>query len=687
MKCKNCGGELQYQNGTWKCKSCGATGTIDSIYENVDVYICYEESDSAGRRTRDSIIAQEVYKRLENAKISTFYERISTDGMIGDELSAARYSALNKAKAVIVLGTSQENFAAIEQKYGKVLLEKIIIPFCIDINPSQIPESFCGIQAISYTSIGWDKDLINGLYNLLGRSKEIDADTVNNTKRKKTIIAVIAVLFVVLSVIATFIFVNIASDTQEPVETTQKTQKEIYDESIKALNQGKNIDALLLLSQISGYANSDTLLKQIYSKYEGFYQNNNINIRIEITDNIRANIEINILDDEQTIRIAESTKILENIITCNYLDNHQNSGEFNLQLTDDGVQFNLSADKNDKTIETFFALSEKTEQQIQLLDAETMQNWIEEKYTYNQLIALGYELEVVESMCGFEFPDDYNKLMKIKDTDIYLSMVKLYFSEDEEYRFDDRIVAGIAAPAKYSAPFLIGKECLPVFENNIIYWPNSYLDIYTYSAGFFPNYFQNSDTEISGDTIIGVSIKTNMLSANWEDLLRSVFEERVNIVAEKTYLDSNPDGYVVSTIYGENESHYLVQVNSSQLDMQCAWYKIDKQDKTVTFIREGPTTYSFIDPAQAYPDLAAEFPSAFGGTDINSSTSTDTTNIIKVKTEGYKIYSEPSYNSTIVQDLPIGAFTIIEEIEDEYGNTWGKLKSGKGWICFSDIQN
>ena len=115
MKCKNCGDELLSQNGIYLCNSCGATFALDSIYENVDVCICYEENDAAGRRTRDSIIAQEVYRKLEGGKVATFYERISADGMTGNDLETGKLAAIHRAKVIIVLGTSVENFTAIEK--------------------------------------------------------------------------------------------------------------------------------------------------------------------------------------------------------------------------------------------------------------------------------------------------------------------------------------------------------------------------------------------------------------------------------------------------------------------------------------------------------------------------------------------------------------------------------------------
>ena len=58
----------------------------------------------------------------------------------------------------------------------------------------------------------------------------------------------------------------------------------------------------------------------------------------------------------------------------------------------------------------------------------------------------------------------------------------------------------------------------------------------------------------------------------------------MSVAAEPKYGDPAPDGYVDASIYSENNTHYLVKVISSRLDVtQCAWYKIHKQDKVVVF--------------------------------------------------------------------------------------------------------
>ena len=62
-------------------------------------------------------------------------------------------------------------------------------------------------------------------------------------------------------------------------------------------------------------------------------------------------------------------------------------------------------------------------------------------------------------------------------------------------------------------------------------------------------------------------------------------------------------------------------------------------------------------------------------------------NLQEVKAVGAYIFDEPSYDGGVVQPMPTGTYTIVKEQRDDEGNLWGKLKSGLGWICLTDIRN
>lgn len=65
----------------------------------------------------------------------------------------------------------------------------------------------------------------------------------------------------------------------------------------------------------------------------------------------------------------------------------------------------------------------------------------------------------------------------------------------------------------------------------------------------------------------------------------------------------------------------------------------------------------------------------------------DKKNLQEVKAIGAYIFDEPSYDGGVVQPMSTGTYTIVKEKMDDEGNLWGKLKSGLGWICLTDIRN
>ena len=94
MRCKNCDGDLTYSNGILTCSNCGSSFSPQDYYEDVDVYLCYCESDETGRRKKESAIAQEIDNLLEGEKIKAFYKRVSVGGVV--ECASARSVAYGR---------------------------------------------------------------------------------------------------------------------------------------------------------------------------------------------------------------------------------------------------------------------------------------------------------------------------------------------------------------------------------------------------------------------------------------------------------------------------------------------------------------------------------------------------------------------------------------------------------------
>ena len=49
------------------------------------------------------------------------------------------------------------------------------------------------------------------------------------------------------------------------------------------------------------------------------------------------------------------------------------------------------------------------------------------------------------------------------------------------------------------------------------------------------------------------------------------------------------------------------------------------------------------------------------------------------------LYAEPGFLSEVTRMVgEAGVYTIVEEAKDADGNTWGRLKSGAGWVCLTE---
>ena len=63
-----------------------------------DVFICYKESDENGRRTADSVFAQDIYYQLVEKNYKVFFSRITLESKIGQEYEPYIFAALNSAR-------------------------------------------------------------------------------------------------------------------------------------------------------------------------------------------------------------------------------------------------------------------------------------------------------------------------------------------------------------------------------------------------------------------------------------------------------------------------------------------------------------------------------------------------------------------------------------------------------------
>lgn len=163
---------------------------ISQKEEPFDVFICYKETDNSGRRTPDSVLANDLYHQLTQEGFKVFFARITLEDKLGSAYEPYIFAALNSAKVMVVLGTKPEFFNAVwvRNEWSRYLAlikqgqKKMLIPAYKDMDPYDLPEEFSHLQAQDMSKLGFMQDLIRGI------KKIAQADVPKTTVVKETVI-------------------------------------------------------------------------------------------------------------------------------------------------------------------------------------------------------------------------------------------------------------------------------------------------------------------------------------------------------------------------------------------------------------------------------------------------------------------------------------------------------------------
>lgn len=148
--------------------------------EPFDVFICYKESDENGERTRDSLMAQDVYYQLTDQGYRVFFSRITLEDMAGKQYEPYIFAALNSAKVMIVIGTKAEymNAVWVKNEWSRFLAmmkkdrHKLLLPCYRDMDPYDMPEQLSVLQSYDMGKIGFIQDLTRGIKKVLEAEKK-----------------------------------------------------------------------------------------------------------------------------------------------------------------------------------------------------------------------------------------------------------------------------------------------------------------------------------------------------------------------------------------------------------------------------------------------------------------------------------------------------------------------------------
>ena len=151
---------------------------ISQKEEPFDIFICYKETDNNGRRTRDSVLATELYQELTKEGFKVFFSRITLEDKLGIAYEPYIFAALNSAKIMVVLGTKPEFFNAVwvRNEWSRYLslikngAKKTLIPAYRDMDPYDLPEEFSHLQALDMSKLGFMQDLVRGIKKIVKSS-------------------------------------------------------------------------------------------------------------------------------------------------------------------------------------------------------------------------------------------------------------------------------------------------------------------------------------------------------------------------------------------------------------------------------------------------------------------------------------------------------------------------------------
>lgn len=148
-----------------------------------DIFICYKETAASGSRTKESVIAQDIYYELTNAGYKVFFSRITLESKLGVQYEPYIFAALNSAKVMLVIGTCKENFDAVwvRNEWSRFLSimkndrSRLLIPCYKNMDPYDIPDELAILQSQDMSKIGFMQDITRGIKKVLDKNETVSA--------------------------------------------------------------------------------------------------------------------------------------------------------------------------------------------------------------------------------------------------------------------------------------------------------------------------------------------------------------------------------------------------------------------------------------------------------------------------------------------------------------------------------
>lgn len=160
-----------------------------------DIFISYKETDESGDRTKDSVLAQDIYDSLTKEGYRVFLSRVSLANIIGREYEPYIYSALYTAKMMLLVTTDEKHANSVWVKNEwtrfvermKTDSSKTLIPCYCDRNPYNLPKELRNLQGVDRGKLGFIQDLKMGIEKILCEKKPVYKSDNEYPKRYKPV--------------------------------------------------------------------------------------------------------------------------------------------------------------------------------------------------------------------------------------------------------------------------------------------------------------------------------------------------------------------------------------------------------------------------------------------------------------------------------------------------------------------
>ncbi len=245
--------------------------SISGKEDPYDVFICYKESDAiSGERTKDSIIGQEIYNELQREGLKVFFSRITLEDKLGQDYEPYIFSALNTAKVMLVITTSNENVSSVwvKNEWSRFLKfmaddhRKVIIPVYCDMEVYELPDELSKFQSLNYNKIGAIQDICHSVKKYVSLEDRQQKDSVLEdiiqdrviqeqkkneriVRRKKTVASlkkasIVAIIIAALGAAVyggVYLYKNYFIPNQQYKQAMDYIDKEDYDSASALLEQ------------------------------------------------------------------------------------------------------------------------------------------------------------------------------------------------------------------------------------------------------------------------------------------------------------------------------------------------------------------------------------------------------------------------------------------------------------------